>query len=158
RYRATGSVLDAYGGQFPSPIRVVAIDFSTAQAYSQALSSEKSPPVRVLVPRRAPASPPRRAQSARFMAELPTHLGLPPREATYDVFLWLDDVVTPVQRIFVAEDPTRAGGFMTHRRGEGALQFLGTEAAAPPASGLQLSSGQGTDSRHVRGRWVPDPQ
>ena len=49
-------------------------------------------------------------QSSFFNFDLATLLGLPGQEGNYRVFLWLDDIVSPIESVTVPANPLRGKG------------------------------------------------
>ncbi len=108
---------ELYRQQLPKPIVVVAIDSSSGKAFMSDLNvtyvDQTEDPV-YLGLSDADANQPgptRNVQSTGgyFNVDLPALLGLPPEAGYYQVFLWLDDLVTPIQTIQVPANEARRG-------------------------------------------------
>ncbi|ATB49184.1 hypothetical protein [Corallococcus macrosporus] len=102
-----------YGGYLDGAILVVAIHLATGQVYASAPVDSDVVPLsaRRLDPDAAVASASPLAQkmsmTTHFNADLAVLLGLPAEGGDYGVFLWLDDLTTPVQRVHVPENAAR---------------------------------------------------
>jgi hypothetical protein len=155
RYYVTSPILDEYGGQLPNPIRAVAVDAATGRVYSEELTSEKSPPVAVLVPEDEPPADEGRFQSGAFDVDLPAQLGLPSAAATYQVFLWLDRVLSPVESIAVPESAARTATHVSMRKPESAVRFEPSGLPAPAPESIVLQAAPG--AARVEGSWLPEP-
>jgi hypothetical protein len=156
QYYVTPPILDYYGGQLPTPIRLVAVDAARGVAYSAELLEEKSPPVVVMLPEGAAPSKGGRAQGGTFDVDLVAQLGLPPRAATYHVFLWLDQVLSAVEVVTLAENEKRTPTPLSAR--SPAQVRFGTRPVMKAEPGVVvLLADQTHPPRGAEGVWVPDP-
>lgn len=101
--RVSGRYVDIYGGRLEGAIQIVAVDALTGSVYAR--NGERGKPVPLpLAMNPAPQPPPpgvARSESAEiyFAVDLASHLNLPPRRATYTVFLWLDEMTSRPQLV-----------------------------------------------------------
>lgn len=103
-----------YGGQLPAPINIVAINNSNgavyySPAYFSDSSVQRSVQLFLSATELASGEPEfnRTFVNAWFNVDLPRLLGLPPGDDTYNVCLWLDDLVTPMQTVKIAANSAR---------------------------------------------------
>ena len=98
--RLPGPIAEAYGARAPGATQIVAVDAATGAVFSHVAEREKSAPLPAYT-----GSRPKAAQSGDatvasievwFNADLRSHLQLPPEERAYSVFLWLDEMTSPV--------------------------------------------------------------
>jgi hypothetical protein len=156
RYHVLPPILDYYGGQLPSPIRVVAIDAERGAVYSAELLEGKSPPVFVMVPEGAMPSGGARTQGGSFNVDLQAHLGLPPHAATYHVFLWLDHVLSPVEAIKVAESSQRTPMALSTRSPGQPVLFGARHVLTADPDAVVLRADPTPHPWGVEGVWGPD--
>jgi hypothetical protein len=157
RYYVQPPILDYYGGQLPRPVRVVAIDAQTGAVFSEELITGRSPPVFVMVPEGAPPSGGGRASEGTFNVDLPAHVGLPPRAATYHVFLWLDHVLSAVEVVTLDENAQRTPAPLSFRKPDAVLQLGAKHTLAADPGAIALRATAKPRSREVEGAWTPDP-
>ena len=132
------AVVQSYQGRLLAAIRIVAVHAQTGAVASATALDHDAMPLRLdQLPQATTASAcgdgPRHFEGIYFTVDLAAHLQLPPEGAEYDVFAWLDDLVSSMERGAVPAD-TRRGvrGPATRWLGEGAVQPLrgaATEAA-----------------------------
>lgn len=99
-----------YGGQFPRPIRVVAVNEQTGVVYEADLNSPEHPPIMVLASDEAAAKPDGSSETAFFNLDMIALLRLPEESGRYKVFLWLDQLVSPVITVDIPANPSRGKG------------------------------------------------
>lgn len=149
------TIAGRYSSSLPAPIRVVAVARSTGHIYMSTLARQDDiPPVY----RGASAQPsitgpngpvPRGiSQSGYFSVDMKAHLGLADKAETYDVFLWLEDVVSDVVSMDKpAEQGDRPGNRMSYRP-----PSIATVRSAPRSELLELSAEGVGDERTILGR------
>jgi hypothetical protein len=107
-WRVPGHHARLYGGRVSGAIQIVAVDLRSGRAYARSAEPDHAIP---LTPN--PPEPGRRggpiAASGNFSVDLIRHLGLPVEPAVYAVFLWLDELLSPVQLCEVRGPSPRAG-------------------------------------------------
>jgi len=159
-YRVGSPVTDYYGGQLPRPIRVIAVEESTGNVYQADLTEPDHPPVRVLVADRVveEGGADGSFETAYFNFDLATLLKLPGSAGRYQVFLWLDELVSPVRTIDVPVNWSRGEGQPVTSGPFTAIKFA-SAAAAPEfkVGGPDLLWGSSIHPAAVSGFWVVDP-
>lgn len=108
---------ELYGMQLPAPVVVVAIEASSGKAYMANLNvtyEDQTDVAITLAMSDQQANQPGPTQNRQrvggyFNVDLPDLLGLPPESGYYQVFLWLDDLVTQIQTIQVPPNEARRG-------------------------------------------------
>lgn len=116
-YKLGWPYVQLYTHQLPKPVLVVAIEAGSGKAYASDLNVVRAYRQQDAILSRlsdeqanapGPASdvPGRRGY---FNVDLAALLGLPPEAAFYQVMLWLDDLVTPIQTVQVPANPARKG-------------------------------------------------
>ena len=158
-YVASSPILDYYGGQLPGAIHLVAFDPKTGVVHNYPLLDGKSPPVRVLVPEGMTPAPGGSVQKAAFDVDMPSLLALPPEAATYRVFFWLDNVVSPVVSVEVPENKNRTLSLLSNRRPPDSIDFkagLNTQTPSSPSS-IALETAVADGAKTVCGAWTPGP-
>lgn len=116
-YKLGWPYLDLYGDQIPKPVLVVAIAASTGKAYVSDLNVvhlyiEDDAIILDISDEQANLPGPvsnRLSKQGWFNVDLAALLDLPPGSDFYQVFLWLDDLVTPVQTVQVPANSNRGG-------------------------------------------------
>jgi hypothetical protein len=98
-----------YGGRLMAALRVVVIDAETGAVFSAPPVEYDSRPLVLGPPAPSQVDPakPREYRGAYFNVDLGAHLFLPPEERDYRVFLWLDELVTPLGRFTLPAHPSR---------------------------------------------------
>jgi len=132
---------ELYGGQLPAPINVVAINTQTGAVYfNPAYYSERSLQRSVelfLSPTEVAAGEPefnRSFVNAWFNMDLPRLLQLPPGDGTYNVCLWLDDLVTPMQTVQVSANSARTEAATTQGQAQGSNIISIRKSSYSPAA------------------------
>jgi hypothetical protein len=98
--RLPGRYAGMYGGRINGAIQIVAIELDTGRVYHAPAERPGAVPLALVMD---PDRRPRRGEAAvedietHFNADLCAHLSLPPNQATYAVFLWLDELTSPVR-------------------------------------------------------------
>lgn len=108
---------ELYGSQLPAPVVVVAIEAASGKVYMADLNVTYPYQTEVEISlgmsdqqanQPGPAHN-RMRLGGYFNVDLPALLGLPPESGYYQVFLWLDDLVTPIQTIQIPPNEARRG-------------------------------------------------
>jgi hypothetical protein len=146
-----------YSGRLPGPIRVVAVAQKTGRVYVSTLTKQDDIPPMYRgdaappsIVREGPNGPSSEgiSESGFFTVDLKRHLGLPDAADTYDVFLWLENVVSDlVSAAKPAERGEHAGNVMFNRPSS-----IATTRSAPKSELLELFLGYSNNERYVRGR------
>lgn len=108
---------ELYGNQLPAPVVVVAIEAASGKVFMADLNvtyPERTEVSISLGMSDQQANQPGPTQNRMrlggyFNVDLPALLGLPPESGYYQVFLWLDDLVTQIQTIQVPPNEARRG-------------------------------------------------
>lgn len=108
---------ELYSNQLPEPINVLAIDANSGNVFLANLDvvyedeTDNSIFINISDEIANQPGPTRNALSVGgyFNVDLPALLGLPSNAAYYHVFLWLDDLVTPIQTIQIPANSARQG-------------------------------------------------
>ncbi|QRN97431.1 hypothetical protein JRI60_52310 [Archangium violaceum] len=133
---------ELYGEQLPKPVTVVAIHSTSGQVFlsdlNPAIEDEEEDAILPLMSDEDAAGPgPARnalRESGYFNVDLCALLNLPPDQAYYQVFLWLDDLVTPIQTVQVPANPARKGtGQSPYEVKNGDLLAFGASPKSPKA-------------------------
>ena len=157
-YVVFNPTLDYYGGQLPSPIHVVAFNKETGEVYCAPLLEPKSPPVRVLIPEDTTPSQSGSSQGAAFNIDLTVQLGLPSQEASYKVFLWLDQLLSPVATVDVPENDKRTQSLLSTRKSSALIEFASSKQSGKPGdSAIKLTVTEVSDERIIHGSWDVGP-
>jgi hypothetical protein len=107
-FRMTGRYADVYGDRIPGAVYIVAIDTARGHMYYNHAEPSHAVPLEAVMGS-APGNESTTLASIEgyFNVDLAQQLGLPPKKATYDVFLWLDDVATQVKTVTVPANSDR---------------------------------------------------
>jgi hypothetical protein len=157
-YRLGAPYLEYYGGQLPRPVRVVAVDLETGRVYHADLNGPDHPPIRLEASDKdaEAAMPGSSSESARFNMDLAALLGLPEQAGSYRVFLWLDDLMSPVETVQVPANPARGTGRRVASQPPQLVQFWPDPAAPKPEPGrIVLASSSDPADPSAHGAWVP---
>jgi hypothetical protein len=98
-------------------------------------------------------------ESAFFNVDLCDHLVLPPDAGTYYVFLWIDNLVSPIKIAEIPENPSRRESGLPSTRQPSEIIEFGDFPVPPLAAGNKIAltpSAQPSD-RTIYGAWSPDP-
>ena len=98
--RASGREADIYGGRIAGAVQIVAIDWQSGQVYHAAAERPGAVPLSMVMKDPEPPAPGEASIEAietHFNLDLRGHLGLPAQPANYAVFLWLDQMTSPVR-------------------------------------------------------------
>jgi hypothetical protein len=157
-YRLGTPFLEYYGGQLPRPVWVVAVDVETGRVYHADLNGPDHPPIRLETSDKAAeaAMPGTSSESARFNMDLAALLGLPEQAGGYRVFLWLDDLMSPVETVQVPANPARGTGRRVAPQPPQLVQFWPDPAAPKAEPGrIVLASSADPADLSAHGAWVP---
>ena len=97
--RLPGPIAETYGARAEGATQIVAVDSATGAVFSRPAEREGSAPLSAI------GSRPKASQAGGatvdsievwFNADLRSHLDLPPEAKTYSVFLWLDEMTSPL--------------------------------------------------------------
>lgn len=109
-YRMSGRYADVYGSRIPGAVYVVAVDTANGHIYYNHAEPSHVVPLTAAMDAGSSAGDSTLVSiEGHFNVDLAQQLGLPPQEATYAVFLWLDDMVTEVKTVTLPSDPERPG-------------------------------------------------
>lgn len=98
--RLPGRYAGVYGGRINGAVEIVAVELDSGRVYHAPAERADAVPLAAVM---NPDGRPRRGEAAveeietHFNADLRAHLGLPPNQANYVVFLWLDELTSPVR-------------------------------------------------------------
>lgn len=98
--RMPGPIAEAYGARAPGATQIVAVDSATGAVFSRPAEREGSAPFADVGPRRKePHAGGATIDSIEvwFNADLRSHLDLPSDAKTYSVFLWVDQMTSPLR-------------------------------------------------------------
>ena len=150
-------VLGHYRGNPPAPVLVVAVARSTGRVHLAYLVRDEDAPPRYLGAAAAPTitrddlpdggSSAGISEQGFFTVDLKRHLALPDRPDTYDVFLWLEDILSDVVS---ADKPDEHGD----RPGSALFAqpaSIATVKPAPASDGLAIAASARDGERHLRG-------
>lgn len=91
-----------YGARLRAAIQVVAVDARTGEARARAAAlPDEVPVVATMRPDASPGADDPDAVASGFNVDLMAHLALRPVRREHDVFLWLDELVSPLRRVEV---------------------------------------------------------
>jgi hypothetical protein len=133
---------EIYGGRVAGALQIVAIELRSGRvSHRNAERGHTVPLSAAMEPAPAPPAPDEaelESLETYFAVDLRAHLGLPPTAASYGVFLWLDEMTSPVRVVQLpgpegAQTPVLPGAGVTD---EG-FQFRRTEGT-PPAAGVEI--------------------
>ncbi len=145
--RLPGRYADIYGGRMEGAVNIVAIEHQTGRTYHR--NAERGhivPLADVMNPNPAPPAPGVayfESIDTYFAVDLRTQLTLPPGAANYAVFLWLDEVTSPLRWVQVPGSQTPPEPLFPDPSAA-ALQFRqtgGTPGAGPAEIALQRAPG-----------------
>jgi hypothetical protein len=134
-------IAETYGARAPGATQIVAVDAATGAVFSHAAEREGSAPLPA-----STGSRPKAAQSGDatvasievwFNADLRSHLELPSEARTYSVFLWLDDMTSPVHLAKLPASGSASGAPLAIDRTGLQLRKSGF-SPRPPEHGLAL--------------------
>jgi len=139
--RLPGRYGDIYGGRIHGAIQMVAIDAEGGGVYhSHAERGDAVPLAAVMNPApRPPASGVAAIQEVEtyFNVDLRAQLGLPAHRGRYAVFLWLDEITSPVRMADLPSVPPEATARPAPDASSGAIDFRKTEWT-PKAAGTGI--------------------
>lgn len=150
---------ELYGDMLPKPIVVVAIDASTGNAFMSDLNViyiDETDEAILLGMSDDDANQPGPTHNVQgvggaFNVDLPALLGLPPDAGYYQVFLWLDDLVTQIQTIQVPANEARRGfkPGLNQTSGSG-LVTVRTSSQSPTATAGEIRTDLDLGGRSLR--------
>ncbi len=133
--RLPGRYADIYGGRMEGAINIVAIEQQTGRTYHRNAERGHVPPLAgAMNPNPAPPAPGVayfESIDTYFAVNLRTQLNLPPNAANYALFLWLDEVTSPLRWVQTPGDTTPPEPLPPDPRAS-ALQFR--QAPVSPAA------------------------
>lgn len=140
--RLPGRFAEIYGGRIEGAVNIVAIDLRTGAVYHNGAERAGAVPLASVMnpnPRPAPGEPRFEQTDNYFNVDLREQLRLPPHGASYAVFLWLDDMVSPV-RVAKLPGPPPSGQVERPATGVPAGIHFGRAAHTPdPGEGIALA-------------------
>ncbi len=156
-YVACSPILNYYEGQLPGPILLVAFDPNSGVVHNHPVLDAKSPPVRVLTPEGVKPIQGDSIQKAPFNVDMPSLLALPPEAARYHVFLWLDNVVSPVILVDTPENQNRTLSLLSNRKSSRIVSFNPTKKLEPESgsNSILLETVDRDGVKIVTGSWTP---
>jgi len=109
-YRLLAPYAERFGGRVRAAVQIVAIEATGGRVFHSNATRADAAPFRL--PLRQPPAPPDPlggvfAVAGHFNVALPEQLGLPGDEATYSVFVWLDELTSPVHVVRTPANPDR---------------------------------------------------
>lgn len=151
--RFSGDMARRYGGRIRSAIHIVAIESESGRLYVATPDRPNSVPISPRTDEEVRAAEledlAEGVTETRFSLDLPWHLGLPPEGGTYDVLLWIDDVVSPLRTAIIpavdaSQEPGRAPNaleleprWLEHDPVPADFLPLGPIPWRPPAEGVE---------------------
>lgn len=150
--------MEYYGGQLVRAIRVIAIDVNSGQVYQSDLNSPDHPPIMLEASDKEveEAGPGWSSESGFFNLDLPALLGLPQKEASYRVFLWLDDLISNIVDVKIPANPSRVERLPTERMAVDNVQLASDpNAAGQKPDTVNLNVLNKMDSQFLQGTWNP---
>jgi hypothetical protein len=145
--RLPGRYAEIYGGRMEGAINIVAIEQQTGRTYHRNAERGHVPPLSgVMNPNPAPPAPGVayfESIDTYFAVDLRTQLTLPPSAANYALFLWLDEVTSPLRWVQAPGTQTPPEPLFPGPQAA-ALQFRqtpGSPAAGPAEIVLQRAAG-----------------
>jgi len=141
--RLAGRYGEVYGGRIHGAIQIVAVDAGSGVVYhNHAERADAVPLAAVMNP--APQRPAGGVAAIQemetyFNVDLREQLGLPAHQARYAVFLWLDELTSPVQLV---DWPDASSGVTNFRKTEGTRKAAGSGIVLRLASARQGSPGE----------------
>jgi hypothetical protein len=145
--RLPGRFAEIYGGRIEGAATIVAIDLRTgAVQINQAEAGGVVPLASVMNPdpKPQPGVAAFEQIDSYFNIDLRTQLRLPPDAARYAVFIWLDDIVSPVRVAKLPGPAPQAGAEKAPAGTPPGIHFGQTPRTPDPAGGIALRS---ADSR-----------
>lgn len=109
-YRLQGRFGEVYGGRVHGAITVVAFDAKFGKVYFGTGDPSHTAPMEASIDPDAtppPGEPKLVSVEGQFNLDLADKLGLPPEEATYTAFAWIDDVLSAPIEVTVPKNPNR---------------------------------------------------
>jgi hypothetical protein len=143
--RLPGRFADIYGGRIEGAVNIVAIDLRTGAVYHNHAEPAGVVPLASVMdpdPKPAPGVARFEQMDSYFNVDLRAQLRLPPHGARYAVFVWLDDMVSPVRVAKLPGPAQRERG--EKRAGAPAEIHFGRTAQTPGAAGGIALSGAGS--------------
>jgi len=162
--RLPGGYGERYGGRIPGATLIVAVDAVTGQVYYGVAERYDAAPLisatdDEVAKRLTGEDSKLLSVEVYFNVDLAEQLRLPPIANTYYVFLWLDDVVSPIRTLQVPANPSRsAEDLLSTQRPSEIIEF-GDFPVPPLAAGNKIAltpSTQPSDPK-IYGAWSPDP-
>jgi hypothetical protein len=166
--RLPGGYARTYGGRIHGAIQVVAIELESGRVYHAV--AERAGAVPLAAAMRAD-TPPQRGEATledietHFNADLRAHLGLPMNPANYAVFLWLDEMTSPLR---LARLPGPQGQVAPETRAAGARITLVQPAPRTKPAAIRVQAAGAVDSilvlaldyrsRALKWQRVPEPK
>jgi hypothetical protein len=150
---------ELYGNQLPKPIVVVAIDASSGNAYLSDINVTRTYQTEEAIylglcdqdANQPGPTQNRMRMGGYFNVDLPALLGLPPESGYYQVFVWLDDLVTAIQTVQVPANEARRGIKPGLYQVTGSnLVTVRTSTQSPTAKTGEIRTDLDTSSRSLR--------
>jgi hypothetical protein len=156
-YNLSVDVTGHYSSLPPAPFLLVAIARETGRVYVRDLANDDDIPSTYLgegAPPSVVRSGPGGSSSAgirmtgSFRVDMAPHLTLPARSEVYDVFLWLDNILSEMATATKPADLGDSPGGRMHNR----PATIATTRRISRSDELELSAAQEKGERHIRGR------
>jgi hypothetical protein len=157
-YRVGSPYTEYYGGQLPRAIRVIAVNEETGRIYEAGLNGPDHPPIQVLVSDKSAVDTQgqRSFESSFFNFDAAHLLRLPADSGRYKMFLWLDELVSPVVTVAVPANPARGKGQPVSASTAPVFDFNPGPVAQIVESGkAELFLSGKSDDSVVHGSWLP---
>ncbi len=139
--RLPGRFTEIYGGRIEGAVNIVAIDLRTGAVYHNHAEPPGVVPLASVMdpdPKAAPGVARFEQMDSYFNLDLRAQLRLPPHGARYAVFVWLDDMVSPVRVAKLPGPPPSDKGAPPSGAPAG-IHFGRTPQTPDPGDGIALS-------------------
>lgn len=139
--RVPGRHARVYGGRIHGAIQIVAVEWNTGHVYHAPAERPGAAPLAAVM-KDPDQTPPGEAAvegiQSHFNVDLRAHLGLPEVAANYAVFLWLDEMTSPVR---LAQVPPPQGRAVAAPRRTPASIMVSSAGARPGWLKIQAGAG-----------------
>ncbi len=148
-FRVPGRLAGMYGGRITGAIQIVAVDARSGEVHYREAEPRTGIP---LVPRSPEGLMLPSAVSGSFGVDLAGHLDLPPERRRYHVFLWLDEMVSPVAVVETpGADPEVEAGVDTPAASPFTLARVPPRTNARGEAQVRLAAARAEDGIRIEG-------